>query len=327
MESPQFARRNSRPVVDTIKRLDWFPKPIDDVREHHSFGAIVTLIGCVLIGFLVMSELYDYASPTTQDTIFVDVSRQDKMLIELDITLINLQCNDAHLDFVDTTGQEDISISQDIEKIEVNGEEEISDSNSVFKAFSALRNNQVKTGCRIRGTAWVQKVEGNFHIAAGSSNNQDHGAHKHHMHHIQQSDLGFDVSHRVNHFAFGTNWPGRVSPLDGVIVRKNAMTQVNYMIKVVPTIFEKSSGEQLNTHQFSVTENVKESVPGALSFPLPGVFFKWELSPFMIKYSQSSGTTLAQFLTRLCAIAGGTFVVFGLAYKGARITYGKVKRS
>jgi hypothetical protein len=40
------------------------------------------------------------------------------------------------------------------------------------------------------------------------------------------------------------------------------------------------------------------------------VFIKWDMSPFVIQYRET-GRSFAHFLTRLCAITGGTFVVLG----------------
>jgi len=42
--------------------------------------------------FLFFSELSDYRTTITQDTIFVDVSRQERMDLEFDITFIKMQC-------------------------------------------------------------------------------------------------------------------------------------------------------------------------------------------------------------------------------------------
>lgn len=94
--------------------------------------------------FLLVSELSEYNSTVTQDTIFVDVSRQERMDLYFDITFIKLPCkgttqrlyaffsfptlwprSDVQVDIVDSTGQEDIVISKDVQKVDVDGEREI----------------------------------------------------------------------------------------------------------------------------------------------------------------------------------------------------------
>lgn len=59
-----------------------------------------------------------------------------------------------------------------------------------------------------------------------------------------------------------------------------------YYIKIVPTMYIKDSGEVINTNQFSVTRHSKsvESLSGESG--MPGVFFTYELSPLMVKYTE-----------------------------------------
>jgi len=95
---------------------------------------------------------------------------------------------------------------------------------------------------------------------------------------------------------------------------------VNYLLKLVPIVFEKDGGREVKSFEFSVTEQKKRMTLGARTFPLPGVFFKWEISPFMVKYSEK-GSGFARFLTRICAITGGIFVILGIVYRASRNAY------
>lgn len=58
-----------------------------------------------------------------------------------------------------------------------------------------------------------------------------------------------------------------------------------YHIKIVPTLLEKENGETLVTNQFSVTKHQK-SISLAGESGMPGVFFNYELSPLMVKYTE-----------------------------------------
>lgn len=44
---------------------------------------------------------------------------------------------------------------------------------------------------------------------------------------------------------------------------------------------------------------------------MPGVFFQYELSPLMVKYTERR-RSLGHFLTTVCAIIGGVYTVAGL---------------
>ncbi len=83
-----------------------------------------------------------------------------------------------------------------------------------------------------------------------------------------------------------------------------------YFIKVVPTTYESLNGNVLNTNQYSVTEHFKP-LKGENAHGLPGVFFMYELSPIMVKFSETR-KSFAHFLTSLCAIVGGVFTVAGM---------------
>lgn len=62
------------------------------------------------------------------------------------------------------------------------------------------------------------------------------------------------------------------------------MTQ--YYVKIVPTMYVKLNGEVVNTNQFSVTRHTKAVSEGTES-GMPGIFFSYELSPLMVKYTET----------------------------------------
>lgn len=59
-----------------------------------------------------------------------------------------------------------------------------------------------------------------------------------------------------------------------------------YYIKIIPTMYTRENGDVINTNQFSVTRHTKsvESLSGESG--MPGVFFSYELSPLMVKYTE-----------------------------------------
>jgi hypothetical protein len=156
-----------------------------------------------------------------------------------------------------------------------------------------------------------------------------------HIHDLQPfKQMKFDLSHTIRKLSFGVDYPGIVNPLDGLTknAEKDAMGMYQYFVKVVPTIYEDIQGKILNTNQFSVTEHYKpippdgnHGLPGKiiLSFLLvlltlslfffssQGVFVMYELSPIMVKFTESR-KSFAHFLTGVCAIIGGVYTVAGI---------------
>lgn len=59
-----------------------------------------------------------------------------------------------------------------------------------------------------------------------------------------------------------------------------------YYIKIVPTMYEKLNGELTYTNQFSVTRHSKSVSVITGESGMPGVFFSYELSPLMVKYTE-----------------------------------------
>jgi len=182
----------------------------------------------------------------------------------------------------------------------------------IREGWSQKMKSQLGEACQVYGYLLVNKVAGNFHFAPGKSFQQHHM----HVHDLQPfKDLKFNLSHTVNRLSFGKEFPGIINPLDGVKkgfeeTGDQSAGMYQYFVKIVPTIYENLDGRVLNTNQFSVTEHYKP-MSGDATQGLPGLFFMYELSPIMVKFTERR-KSLAHFLTGICAIIGGVFTVAGL---------------
>lgn len=308
-------QRAPRSMAKRLRSFDIFPKSVEDVREQASAGAAVTIVGVLVMLFLFVSEFSSYTQVVTEDTIFVDTTREKTMWINFELVFLQLACKEVEVDIVDNFGDPQRG-RRDIQKQAVDPEQYLQQTFSSWFTSAHTEEFPKGSGCRVFGKAEVQKVKGNLHIAAGSNAPQSHDGHQHHVHHITPEQVAsFNVSHFIPHLSFGPAFPRRTDPLSWTrVIEPNAM-QVNHMIQLVPTIYEDWGGNVIEGYQYSAQTNYKHIVPGASSFPLPGVFIKWDMSPFVIQYRET-GRSFAHFLTRLCAITGGTFVVLGLIYSG-----------
>jgi len=129
----------------------------------------------------------------------------------------------------------------------------------------------------------------------------------------------------VNRLSFGEDFPGVVNPLDAVYKALpdgagEGGGMFMYYAKVVPTTYNYISGKTVATNQFSVTEHFRRIQPRE-GQGLPGVFVFYELSPIMVRFTESR-SSFSHFLTQLCAILGGVFTVAGIVdrivYHGIR---------
>ncbi|CAG0880435.1 unnamed protein product, partial [Darwinula stevensoni] len=166
----------------------------------------------------------------------------------------------------------------------------------------------VKEGCHIYGYLDVNRVGGNFHFAPGKTYSGEHV----HVHDLQTMSLeSVNLTHTIQHLSFGRHIRTHNDPLDSTVVisEKGAM-MYQYHLKIVPTKYERADGSTLDTNQFSVTRHEK-SLMSMMDSGIPGVFFHYDFSPLMVKYTEKT-KSLGHFATGLCAIIGGVFTVAGL---------------
>lgn len=84
-----------------------------------------------------------------------------------------------------------------------------------------------------------------------------------------------------------------------------------YYIKIVPTAYQKKDRSIIHSNQFSVTKHQKTISVMTGESGMPGIFFQYELSPLMVKYTEKE-RSFGHFITNLCAIIGGVYTVAGL---------------
>ncbi|XP_076291836.1 endoplasmic reticulum-Golgi intermediate compartment protein 3 isoform X2 [Lasioglossum baleicum] len=168
--------------------------------------------------------------------------------------------------------------------------------------------NTFTQGCQFYGYMEVNRVGGSFHIAPGDSFSVNHV----HVHDAQPyTSAQFNMTHKIRHLSFGLNIPGKTNPMDHttVVATEGAM-MFYYYIKIVPTTYVRANGSTLLTNQFSVTRHVRK-VSVFSESGMPGIFFSYELSPLMVKYTEKA-KSFGHFATNTCAIIGGVFTVAGL---------------
>ncbi|GMQ02565.1 hypothetical protein CsSME_00048727 [Camellia sinensis var. sinensis] len=170
----------------------------------------------------------------------------------------------------------------------------------IKKVKQALGNRE---GCRVYGVLDVQRVAGNFHISV-------HGLNIFVAQMIFEGPIHVNVSHIIHDLSFGPKYPGIHNPLDETsrILRGSSGT-FKYYIKIVPTEYRYLSKEVLPTNQFSVTEYYSPMKEYDRTWP--AVYFLYDLSPITVTIREERRSFL-HFITRLCAVLGGTFALTGM---------------
>ncbi|CAH0557870.1 unnamed protein product [Brassicogethes aeneus] len=193
--------------------------------------------------------------------------------------------------------------------------------------FSEKLKTAFEQGCQIYGTLVVNRVSGSFHIAPGKSFSVNHA----HVHDVQPfSSINFNTSHHIRHLSFGTSIDSQThNPLkDNYGHAEEGATMFQYHLKIVPTSYVKKDNSIINSNQFSVTKHRKVISLMSGESGMPGVFFQYELSPLMVKYTERE-RSFGHFATNVCAIIGGVYTVAGLLdtifYHFYKVIHGKIE--
>ncbi|KAL4479478.1 hypothetical protein ABPG72_011800 [Tetrahymena utriculariae] len=307
-----------------------------DLTEPTLSGAIVSIVSTLIMLILFISEFNGYLSVEENSEMFVDVAQGgQKIRVNLDIDFPQFPCDIFSLDVQDIMGSHSVNVEGDLvktrlsssgsylEKIKQNtggdhghgdhghghGHGDVSlDLERVKKAFND------REGCKISGFMLVNKVPGNFHISSHAYGNYLQRI-------FQDSRINtLDLSHVINHLSFGeendlnrikkTFQQGILQPLDNTkkIKPENLRTvgvTHQYYINVVPTTYKDLSNRKYHVYQFVANSNEMTTQH------LPAVFFRYDLSPVTVQFSQTTESFL-HFLVQVCAIIGGVFTVAGI---------------
>ncbi|CAN0927703.1 Endoplasmic reticulum-Golgi intermediate compartment protein 3 [Linum grandiflorum] len=325
-------------VKQAIKSLDAFPRAEEHLLQKTRSGALVSVVGLVIMATLFVHELGYYLHTYTVHQMSVDLTRGQTLPIHINVTFPSLPCDVLSVDAIDMSGKHEVDLDTNIWKLRLNshgqiiGTEYLSDlvekehshdhddkdhhddterklhshgfdeeaENMIKKVKLALTNGE---GCRVYGVLDVQRVAGNFHISV-------HGLNILVAQMIFEGAKHVNVSHIVHDLSFGPKYPGIHNPLDGTSrILRDTSGIFKYYIKIVPTEYRYISKEVLPTNQFSVTEYFSPMNDFERSWP--AVYFLYDLSPITVTIKEEKHSFL-HFITRLCAVLGGTFAVTGM---------------
>ena len=150
-------------------------------------------------------------------------------------------------------------------------------------------------GCVLAGTVTVNKVDGHMHIALGASRVVGGNV----VHTFSPDKIAtFDTSHVVNSLRFGDVahpvFTG-AAPLDGfahpVDVSLGRTASMQYLVSLIPTLDDKgnmlyrfTSVDTYSPVLNPLPENLKpgQPMPPNRDIKLPGVYFLYEFSPFVV---------------------------------------------
>lgn len=224
-----------------------------------------------------------------------------------------LPCSIISVDVQDMMGSHSTGFESNIAKVKLdkNGKDiGIFVKTDDKKQEEELVRNSLKAeeGCNLSGSISVLKVPGNLHIST------------HSFAHLvskltREGVYNGDLSHTVNHLSFGDEKDidmikkkfniGFINPIDGTSkshsVKKREIDE--YYLQVIPSEYIDLNGEVYSCHQFISNSNQVKA-----QMMVPTVYFRFDISPILVKYTQYRERKF-QFFVEICAIIGGIYTV------------------
>lgn len=197
-------------------------------------------------------------------------------------------------------------------------------------------NDHLNEGCRVQGTAKLNRIQGNIHFAPGKSFQNYNGKGNPHGHDLslynKNSQLNFN--HIINHLSFGKEVKSNghnemvIKPLDGHQILPEGMDThfhvFSYFAKIVPTryeyLFPDTNGNKIvETAQFSATYHDRPMRGGRdsdhpttihMRGGTPGVFINFEMSPIKVINHEEYASSWSSFFLN-CIITIGAILAVG----------------
>lgn len=189
-------------------------------------------------------------------------------------------------------------------------------------------------GCRIKGSAKINRISGNLHFAPGTQFSV-RGRHSHDLSLWKKYQDKFSLNHKINHFSFGED-PGSllsiaspeeedqtpsIHPLDGYTFNIGKKDHVAlYYLSVVSTRVEFLEGRKppVDTNQFSAITHDRPILGGRdddhqntlhAQGGVPGAFFHFDISPMKIINREEYSKTWSGFILGVVSSIAGVLTV------------------
>ncbi|KAF2288810.1 hypothetical protein GH714_014438 [Hevea brasiliensis] len=272
-------------VKQTIKRLDAFPRAEEHLLQKTQSGALVSIISLVIMATLFLHELTYYLTTYTVHQMSVDLKRGETLPIHINMTFPSLPCDVLSVDAIDLSGKHEVDLDTNIWKLRLN------------------------SYGHIIGTEYLSDLVEKEHAAHKHDDDKDHHEDSDTNLHAHGFDQAAESMIKKVKQALANGEGCRVyGVLDVQRVAGNFHVSVHGLnILAAQMIFEGAT--HVNVSHIIHDLSFGPKYPG-LHNPLDAVYFLYDLSPITVAIKEERRSFL-HFITRLCAVLGGTFALSG----------------
>ena len=160
-------------LATAFKSMDLFDKidtPIEkQSRVKTSSGGIFSIIGLLIISWLVLSEFYYYIFPDRREHLKVDSMYDTQLEISFDITFHSIPCSSLGICVMDVTGEQQVhaeKLNHEIHKtrLDLQGnplhDEPIKEHLGIInELFQYMRMDRAAEGCKVTGHCTCKKYQ------------------------------------------------------------------------------------------------------------------------------------------------------------------------
>lgn len=112
--------RSGGRLASRFQSFDAYPKPLEDFSVKTLSGGILTILTSLVVAGLVWHEFLAFRRVEMQPELIVDRERMEKMHINLNITFPRAPCVLLGLDVIDSSGEQQVNVLQNIAKTRLN---------------------------------------------------------------------------------------------------------------------------------------------------------------------------------------------------------------
>ena len=214
--------------ASSLSRFDAYQKSRAGGTEKSIRGGLVTIATVLAMVYLCAGEVSDFLETKVSDRLFVDTAYahtfDTHVRVNLRVSFLAAPCADLHLDAENKKGVHDVTVATDLTKEPYHHHQQQQRNAAEERADpSSPPNPRTAPGCTINGTLVVHKSEAQLYIMGAVETPPldlfpggfDDTAHRDTLH--ARRAMRFNSSHIVEHLSFGLDFPGKVSPADGVV--------------------------------------------------------------------------------------------------------------
>ncbi|XP_042519137.1 endoplasmic reticulum-Golgi intermediate compartment protein 3-like [Macadamia integrifolia] len=107
-------------VKQVLKSIDAFPRAEEHLLQKTQSGAVVSIVGLIIMATLFLHELKYYLTTYTVHQMSVDLKRGETLPIHLNVSFPSLPCDVLSIDAVDMSGKHEVDIDTNIWKLRLN---------------------------------------------------------------------------------------------------------------------------------------------------------------------------------------------------------------